>query len=393
VDYKNAHMHGVMSERELLAKNVDGPRLRRRRTTAVTSEATADAIAEGKKEADVSTPPLKQTMMSVQLSTTDVCAAVVVSLTVIAIAASVPQFSAIYRAFTAEAAAHDVPGSLWVFLKAQYHLLALPGRGRDAAAAAAPLRGLQRTFAEARAQQALEVHSVVDAKFARLAADTSFTRYGSTRIFFRPLRRRIYVDADTVATAANMTPPPVNTIERDAQGDAYVMTWGMAEIDPLTDTLAPALAARLECGRDGRTRMQVMRTQRSLETGVRVYSSYASADAEDAEELVARGPCLARVMALMCAGDTWEVFCPPEAGPSNTTREAWRHRIDVRSVPVNVASVQWAEAELDYVTRQLPLLERAPHNLDEASRQELEAALEAAPRVTRAALLQKVLGP
>lgn len=363
-----------------------------RPSSLATSETEADATHAKEEDGSVATP--RKSGQRSSWSVLDAIALALVGAAVLALVAVAPHFAAQYHSFNAEAAKHNAPVTLWTFLTQQYYLLPLPWRDVEAERETRVQHAQQR-FANAQEIRVDGVRSALDAEFARLALDPSFTRYGNTRIFFRPLPRKIYLTTDEVAAAQNLTPRPTNTIARDAHGDAFLTTWGMAEIDPFTNTLNPALADKLLCGRDGQTRMQVMRTQRSMETGVRVYSSYANVKGEEAEvatPLITRGACLARVMELMCAGDKWEIFCPPESSASNATRDAYEHRVDVRHVSGNAAPLSRAEEELDYVARQLPIRARVPHELDEASRQLLEAELAATPRLTRAALLRKAVG-
>lgn len=313
----------------------------------------------------------RTTQRSTAWSVLDIVAVALLSVLMLAVAAAASQLITHYRTMSRSetAASADSPAALWMVLKARLSFLRKPAAADVARIA-------------------------VDRALSQLAADPSYTRYGATRIFFRPLPRKVYLTSGDVAAVANMSPPAINPIAHDAKGDAYVMTWGMADINPFTNTLNASLASTLSCAWDGQTFMQVMRTQRSLETGVRVYSSYTHANEKEAEKLTAlisRGACLARVMELMCAGDKWEIICPPEASGSNATRDAYEHRIDVQHVGGAVAAVERVEAELDYVVRQLPLLERFPEELDEVSRQVLEIELEATAPMTRAALLKKVI--
>lgn len=203
----------------------------------------------------------------------------------------------------------------------------------------------------------------------KAANDPTFTQYENERVYFRPVQRKVALDAAG-------QPLPFYPYQYEADGGnrlsnhdreqlikanaaSYVTVWGMAEINPLTNTLMtdPDTLSRIPCA--GEYATLHFHLVGYLPNGERFETTYLSGNEEKVEAWY-QPPCLERILQLMCVGDKWEVLCPPEMlfGKDGSPKgvppyRAAFYRLDLRDMIGVGNPIAAADAELGfYVTRQ-----------------------------------------
>ncbi|ORC92439.1 FKBP-type peptidyl-prolyl cis-trans isomerase [Trypanosoma theileri] len=136
---------------------------------------------------------------------------------------------------------------------------------------------------------------------AAAAHDKSFTNYRNTRIFFRPIMRKVPIP--------NTSPV------------AYKQKIGLAEVDNDNhwrseydnvkgESNKTTTGNKIRCiDEDDNIQVYVVGIRSN---GIRFTSSYQSGVPPDFYKLENHVSCLQKVLLLMCEGDKWEMFCPPE---------------------------------------------------------------------------------
>lgn len=243
-----------------------------------------------------------------------------------------------------------------------------------------------------------EIHSADDATLMSYATDPSYTRYEDSSIFFRPLPRRVPISPVSGAPELQVlymhygndrqgkSGHAKSILERErtayeahvrkrlaATGRTATLTprraratdefskevYGMAEIDPVTNTLrnittttatggdgvmdgggtntTTAQAINIPCYRAGLV-MHLQWVTFTIRDGVVLENTYDQIDGDpftpEAVSAINMPPCLRRVISLMCTGDKWEVICPrdmltPHTRPSDYSLSI---RVDVKDV-------------------------------------------------------------
>lgn len=232
-----------------------------------------------------------------------------------------------------------------------------------------------RVFSGSRSSesQLQQLRNATDRALMAISDDLTFTQFEDTRIYFRPLQRKVALPSDgkdaipalvdnagrvafnkTLAGSETRAQKPSSTTMANDTPSAEVndvKKWGMAEVDQRSVTLMTddASRRRILCV-DENSLVHYHRIMFDVH-GNRIESSYAQGK-QVMESASNMNPCLRRVLQLMCAGDKWEIMCPPElAFGSSRFASVGPYalvgfRVDVVEVASSSRELSLAEADL-----------------------------------------------
>lgn len=254
------------------------------------------------------------------------------------------------------------------------------------------LEELTMSYSERISNETEELVRINAKIYAKVTADPTFTRFEDSNMYFRVLPRRAPLDADgkpirfllyqlvNESREMGFTESPEERLKRmrlrvwrssaglkgdrtqalvygrDLNASSYTDSWGLAEYDPITkQPVSDEEKARIPCVGAGPPKLVYHIISVLLHNRVRTDSTYP-ASYPLSRGVGDRSPCLNRLLPMMCAGDKWEVLCPPEMeeGEEGYTRggvlphASIVHRVDVRDTHMQSEPLSYAEEEVAF---------------------------------------------